>query len=88
MIVDSALAPVRMIANDATELCQGSFTYSIFVSLLLGLIFGLDSSAVAIGKKERLKKYPPLTSHIKTLRQESTARTFRRAMVLLAAVQR
>lgn len=48
MIVDSALTPVRMLANDAKDLCQGSFTYSIFVSLLSGLFFGLPSlSAIA-----------------------------------------
>jgi hypothetical protein len=48
MIIDSALAPVRMLANDAKDLCQGAFTYSVFVSLLSGLIFGLPSlSAIA-----------------------------------------
>lgn len=48
MIVDSALAPVRMLANDAKDLCQGSFTYAVLVSLLSGLFFGLPSlSAIA-----------------------------------------
>ena len=48
MIVDSALAPVRMLANDAKDLCQGSFTYTVLVSLLSGLFFGLPSlSAIA-----------------------------------------
>jgi len=41
-----------------------------------------DSNAVPVAKKERLKKYPPLTSYIKSLRQDSVARTFRRAMVM------
>ena len=38
--------------------------------------------AVPIGKKERLKSYPPLTSLVKSLRSESEQRTFMRALIL------
>jgi hypothetical protein len=41
-----------------------------------------DPNAVPIDKKLRLQKYPPLTSHIKSLRQESENRTFKRAMLV------
>ena len=41
--------------------------------------------AVPVGKSERRKKYPPLTSHIKKLRQECETRTYIRSLVMKPA---
>ena len=69
------------LATESSEAAFGLVVLGMFLYCNLE-IARHDPCAVPIEKKERLKKYPPLTSHIKTLRQESTARTFRRAMVM------
>jgi len=43
MLVDSVPAPVRALANDAKDLCDGAFSYRVLVTLLAGLFFGLPS---------------------------------------------
>jgi hypothetical protein len=48
MIVDSVPGPVRVLANDAKDLCDGAFSYRVLVALLVGLFFGLTSLSVIV----------------------------------------
>ena len=72
------------LATESSEAAFGLVVLGMFLYCNLELERH-DPSAVPIGKKERLKKYPPLTSYIKTLRQEGTNRTFIRAMTMKSA---
>jgi Transposase DDE domain len=85
MIVDSVPAAVRIIANDAKDLCGGAFSYPVFIALLAGLFFGLQSLSAIVRKFTFVCSVSSLSRGIRAIPHEALLRRARNTVAALVA---
>jgi len=85
MIVDSVPVAVRKIANDAKDLCGGAFSYPVFVALLVGLFFGLQSLSSIVRTFTFVCSVSSLSRGIRAIPHEALLRRSRNKVAALVA---
>ncbi|MCA2959434.1 MAG: transposase [Silvanigrellales bacterium] len=85
MIVDSVPAPVRSLANDAKDLCEGDFSYRVLVALLVGLFFGLPSLSAIVRSFTFVCSVSSLSRGIRAIPHEALLRRSRNKVAALIA---
>lgn len=85
MIVDSVPGPVRVLANDAKDLCDGAFSYRVLVALLVGLFFGLTSLSVIVRSFTFVCSVSSLSRGIRAIPHEALLRRSRNKVAALIA---
>ena len=85
MLVDSVPAPVRALANDAKDLCDGDFSYRVLVALLVGLFFGLSSLSAIVRAFTFVCSVSTLSRGIRAIPHEALLRRARNKVAELVA---
>ena len=85
MIVDSVPVAVRKIANDAKDLCGGVFSYPVFVALLMGLFFGLQSLSAIVRTFTFVCSVSTLSRGIRAIPHKALLRRLRNKVAALIA---